>query len=254
LRIDTPLIDLIKSFDAIAIGLINNMPERLTIERLIQPEFTKPSIEVITGSMFSGKSKELIKRLKIAAIAITSMQNEGILEEVALDERIKVFKPTIDNRRGEFSVNSQDGESFSAIPIDMAKDALAMITENTLIVGFDESQFWSENDLVETCTRLAVEKRVIVAGLSLDFRGVKWGGVGSLALSAEKTDILPAVCTKCGDKAIFTQRIIEKAGHAGEKVRYPANYNEPVEVIGGTNLYEARCRTHHEVPGRPINK
>ena len=70
--------------------------------------------------------------------------------------------------------------------------------------------------------------------------------------ASEKADVLPAVCTKCGGKAVFTQRIIEKDGPSGEKIRYPANYNEPVEVIGGTNLYEARCRTHHEVPGRPV--
>ena len=86
--------------------------------------------------------------------------------------------------------------------------------------------------------------------MSLDFRGVKWGGVGSLALAAEKTDMLPAVCTKCGERAIFTQRIIETEGPSGQKLRRPADYNDPIELVGATESYEARCRAHHEVPGR----
>lgn len=195
-------------------------------------------------------------RLGRAAIAISSMQKAGILDDVALEERIKVFKPTIDKRRGDRSVNSEDGESFPATPVDAASDALDLVTDNTLIVAFDESQFWPEEDLIRACTELAVSKgaRVVVAGLSLDFKAEKWGGVGSLAVSAEKTDVLTAICTKCGGKAIFTQRIIEKDGPSGEKVRFPAEYNEPVEVIGGTNKYEARCRIHHEVPGKPDSK
>ncbi|QQG41500.1 MAG: thymidine kinase [Candidatus Woesebacteria bacterium] len=212
----------------------------------------KGSIDIITGPMFSGKSDELIRRLTIAGIAIKTMQNAGVLTEADLDQRIMVFKPTIDKRRGERTVNSENGQSYPAIPIENANRALELITKDTLIVAFDEAQFWSEDDLVETCRELARKKglKVIVVGLSLNFKGEKWGGIGVLALEAEHPDFLSAVCTKCGDAAIFTQRIIEEDSN-GKKIRRPASYNDPVEVVGGTNLYEARCRQHHEVPGRP---
>ncbi len=203
--------------------------------------------------MFSGKSDELIRRLRRARVAVSLMQSEGVIHEAEISQRIMVFKPSIDNRRGEKTVNSEDGQSYPAIPIDSAGQALDLITKDTLIVAFDEAQFWQEEDLVDTCRELAKKRgiKVLVAGLSLNFKGEKWGGVGTLAIEAENTDILSAVCTKCGEAAIFTQRIIEEEKTSGV-TRRPASYDDPVEVVGGTNLYEARCRKHHELPGKPV--
>lgn len=212
-------------------------------------------IEVITGPMFCGKSDELIRRLRRRRVAIESMQQSGILEDIAIERRIRVFKPSIDNRRGDETINTEDGDSFPAIKLDRAADCLGYIDEDTLVVAFDEAQFWEEKDLENTCGKLSDENRVkvIVAGLSLDFRGEKWGAVGNLALTADKTDVLTAICTKCGNPAPLSQRIIEETTN-GEKTRRPANYNDPIKVVGGTNLYEARCRLHHEIPGKPENK
>lgn len=226
------------------------MRERINSSELLSG---KGSIDVITGPMFSGKSDELIRRLTIYKTGIVLMQNAGVIQEFPIDERIMVFKPTIDKRRGEYTVNSENGQSYPATPLDRAKDSINLISKNTLIVAFDEAQFWSEDDLVETCRELAKQKslKVMVAGLSLNFKGEKWGGIGTLALEADHPDFLTAICTTCGDPAYFTQRIIEEKDHTGKAVRRPANYDDPVEVVGGTNLYEARCRNHHEVPGKP---
>jgi thymidine kinase len=203
--------------------------------------------------MFSGKSDELIRRLRRASIAINLMQNGGALEVAELNQRIMVFKPSVDNRRGKNSVNSEDGPTFPATSLDHAKDAIRLISEKTLMVAFDEAQFWEEDDLVQTCKEIACSNKVkvIVAGLSLNFKGEKWGGVGTLALEADNTDVLTALCTKCGGPGIYTQRIIEQKEGLGKKVRRPADYNDPVELVGATESYEARCRLHHEVPGRP---
>jgi thymidine kinase len=213
----------------------------------------KGLIEVITGPMFCGKTDELIRRLRRVGVAIASMQSSGLLKPAELNQRIKVFKPSIDVRRGEDTVNTQDGISLPAIPIGYARDAFDLINKDTMVIAFDESQFWTEEDLVGTCKELSNNKKkiVMVAGLSLNFKGEKWGGVGSLAIEAEYTDVMPAVCTKCGDLAIYTQRIIEQTDGVGKIIRRPAEYNDPVELLGSTNLYEARCRDHHEVPGRP---
>ena len=225
-------------------------------ERLTPTEFLnkKGTIDVITGPMFCGKSDELIRRLRRYKIAIEAMQQNGIIEEVDLKERIMVFKPTIDDRRGTGTVNTNDGVSFPALEIGKAVDTLKEITDKTMVVAFDEAQFWPEEDLINTCRKLAknMGKKIIVAGLSLNFKGERWGGVGLLALEADNAAVLTSICTKCGDLAPFSQRIIEETdATTGEKIRRPASYDDPIEVVGGTNLYEARCRQHHEVPGKP---
>lgn len=229
------------------------MKERINSSELLSG---RGSIDVITGPMFSGKSDELIRRLNIYGVGIDLMQKAGVIPEVGIEERIVVFKPTIDTRRGEYTVNSENGSSYPATPIDMASESIGLVTPNTLIVAFDEAQFWGEDDLIETCRELAKQKgiTVMVAGLSLNFKGEKWGGIGMLALEADNPDFLTSICSSCGGPANFTQRIIEQADTSGKISRRPASYEDPVEVVGGKNLYEARCRQHHEVPGRPNKK
>ncbi len=185
-------------------------------------------IEVICGSMFSGKSEELIRRVRRAEIARQTVQ---------------VFKPSIDNRYGLDSVNSHDGRATQAIAIERAEQILDFLNEDTTVVAIDEAQFFDEA-LVEVCRLLADRRgiRVIVAGLDLDFRGEPFGPMPALIAQAEQVDKLHAICVVCGEEASRSQRLIN-----GQ----PAHYNDPVILIGAKESYEARCRHCHEVPGRP---
>ncbi len=185
-------------------------------------------IEVICGSMFSGKSEELIRRVRRAEIARQTVQ---------------VFKPSIDNRYGLDSVNSHDGRATQAIAIERAEQILDFLNEDTTVVAIDEAQFFDEA-LVDVCRLLADRRgiRVIVAGLDLDFRGEPFGPMPILIAQAEQVDKLHAICVVCGEEASRSQRLIN-----GQ----PAHYNDPVILIGAKESYEARCRHCHEVPGRP---
>jgi thymidine kinase len=185
-------------------------------------------VEVICGSMFSGKSEELIRRVRRAKIA---------------KQKAQIFKPSIDNRYGSATVNSHDGRELTAIAVEKARDILDYLDEDTNVVAFDEAQFF-DSDLTVLCHQLAEERdvRVIVAGLDLDFRGEPFGPMPTLISQAEQVDKLHAICVICGDEASRTQRIINGK---------PAHYNDPIILIGATESYEARCRHCHEVPGRP---
>lgn len=185
-------------------------------------------IEVICGSMFSGKSEELIRRVRRAEIA---------------KQTIQVFKPSIDDRYGIASVNSHDGRAAEAIAIEKAEEILTQVNGDTTVVAIDEAQFFDDN-IVNVCRKLADERsiRVIVAGLDLDFRGEPFQPVPALMAQAEDVDKLHAICVVCGEEASRTQRIID-----GQ----PARYNDPVILVGAKEAYEARCRQCHEVPGRP---
>lgn len=185
-------------------------------------------IEVICGSMFSGKSEELIRRVRRAEIA---------------KQTIQVFKPSIDDRYGIASVNSHDGRAAEAVAIENAEDILTQVNGDTTVVAIDEAQFFDEN-IVNVCRTLAEARgiRVIVAGLDLDFRGEPFHPVPELMAQAEDVNKLHAICVVCGEEASRTQRIIN-----GE----PANYHDPVIMVGAKEAYEARCRQCHKVPGRP---
>ncbi len=185
-------------------------------------------VEVICGSMFSGKSEELIRRVRRAEIARQTVQ---------------VFKPSIDNRYGEASVNSHDGRAADAIAVEHAADILTHLNPETTVVAIDEAQFFDDG-IVKLCRDLADQRglRVIIAGLDLDFRGEPFGPVPQLMAQAEEVDKLHAICVRCGDEASRTQRIINGK---------PANYDDPIILVGATEAYEARCRHCHEVPGRP---
>ncbi len=178
------------------------------------------------GSMFSGKSEELIRRVKRALIARRTVQ---------------VFKPIIDDRYGVEVVRSHDGDSFVAHPVRTSAEIPALIAPDTSVIGVDEVQFFDAG-IVDVARSLVNDgRRVICAGLDLDFRGEPFGPVPALLALAERVDKLEAICVVCGEPGTRTQRIVDGV---------PAFYDEPIIVIGATEAYEARCRTCHEVPRR----
>jgi thymidine kinase len=187
---------------------------------------TNGSIEVITGSMFSGKTDELIRRLRRARIARQAVQ---------------VFKPVIDNRYGVEKVTSHAGSEFEATPVNSAADIAGWVQTDTTVVAIDEAQFF-EPEISALCQELAARGvRVIVAGLDQDFRGEPFGPMPQLMALAEHVDKFHAICAVCGGEASRTQRLINDQ---------PAWYDDPVVVVGASELYEARCREHHRVPRR----
>lgn len=184
------------------------------------------SIEVVCGSMFSGKTDELIRRLRRAVIARKSVQ---------------VFKPSIDIRYAVEKVTSHAGADFDAIPVLRSSEILGKLGNEVSVVGIDEAQFFDEG-IVDITQKLAGRNlRVIVAGLDTDFRGEPFGPMPILMAKAERVDKLQAICMVCGEPACRTQRLVN--GN-------PARFDDPVVIVGASEMYEARCRLHHEVPGR----
>jgi len=182
------------------------------------------SIEVITGSMFCGKTDELIRRLRRATIA---------------RQKVQVFKPAIDNRYAVEKVTSHAGSEYDALPIQNAKEILQRLVPDTTVVGIDEAQFF-DLEIVPISQQLADRGlRVLIAGLDTDFRGEPFGPMPILMAKAEVVDKLHAICMVCGEPASRTQRLVD--GN-------PARYDDPVVIVGADELYEARCRTHHQVP------
>jgi thymidine kinase len=182
------------------------------------------SVEVICGSMFSGKTDELIRRLRRATIA---------------RQHVQVFKPAIDMRYAVEKVTSHAGSDFAAIPIEKAADIRSRLDENTTVVAIDEAQFFDE-EIIQVVEELAGRKmRVIVAGLDTDFRGEPFGPMPVLMARAEHVDKLQAICMVCGEPASRTQRLVNGK---------PAHYHDPVVIVGAAEMYEARCRMHHVVP------
>jgi thymidine kinase len=182
------------------------------------------SVEVICGSMFSGKTDELIRRLRRATIA---------------RQKIQVFKPAIDMRYAVEKVTSHAGSDFDAIPIEKAAEIRKLLDEDATVVAIDEAQFF-DPEVIQLVDELADKKiRVIVAGLDTDFRGEPFGPMPELMARAERVDKLQAICMVCGEPASRTQRLVNGK---------PARYNDPVVIVGAAELYEARCRVHHEVP------
>lgn len=182
------------------------------------------SIEVITGSMFCGKTEELIRRLRRATIA---------------KQKVQVFKPKIDNRYAEEKVTSHAGANFDALPIQQAVDIFQHLDEDTTVVAIDEAQFF-DDEIVSITQQLANRGiRVIAAGLDMNFRGEPFGPMPILMAQAEEVSKLHAICVICGEEASRTQRLVDNR---------PARYDDPIVIVGAAELYEARCRKHHEVP------
>jgi thymidine kinase len=185
---------------------------------------THGSIEVVCGSMFSGKTDELIRRLVRATIA---------------KQKVQVFKPAIDIRYAVEKVTSHAGSNFDATPIERSAEILNKLDKDTTVVGIDEAQFF-DADLVSVARELASRGiRVLAAGLDTDFRGEPFGPMPVLMSIAEEVDKLHAICMVCGDEASRTQRLVNGR---------PARYDDPVVIVGASEMYEARCREHHEVP------
>jgi thymidine kinase len=182
------------------------------------------SIEVVTGSMFSGKTDEMIRRLRRATIA---------------KQNVQVFKPVIDNRYQVERVTSHAGTAYDAMPIEKPTQILENIKPETTVVGIDEAQFFDQT-LIGVVESLADRgMRVIVAGLDMDFRGEPFGCMPVLMSIAERVDKLQAICMTCGEPASRTQRLVNNK---------PARYDDPIVIVGASEMYEARCRSHHEVP------
>ena len=181
-------------------------------------------IELVCGSMFSGKTDELIRRLRRATIA---------------RQKVQVFKPAIDIRYAVEKVTSHAGSDYDAIPVEKAADIRAKVESDTTVVAIDEAQFF-DPEVVPLAEELASRGiRVLVAGLDQDFRGDPFGPMPDLMAHAERVDKLHAICMVCGDEASRTQRLVNGK---------PARYDDPVVIVGASELYEARCRVHHEVP------
>ena len=178
-------------------------------------------LEVITGPMYCGKSEELIRRLRRVKIA---------------KQKVKVFKPVLDDRYSKKDIVSHSGNSIEAVPVDHPEEILERIDDTVDVVGIDDAQFFHE-DLVEICEDLADNGiRVILAGLDRDFRNQPFGSMPELMARAEYVDKLHAICIQCGEPASRTQRLID-----GE----PAAADDPVILVGAAEVYEARCRSCH---------
>jgi len=184
-------------------------------------------IEVICGVMFSGKSEELIRRVRRAIIA---------------KKRIQVFKSHLDERyAGIYQVSSHDGRTVNAEPVDTTEQIARLMLPDTQVVAIDEAQFLDAG-IVQLVTSLANRGlRVIVAGTDTDFRGEPFGAMPQLLTVAEVVDKLHAICVVCGNPASRNQRLI-----AGK----PARYDSPTIMVGSMESYEARCRACHSVPRR----
>ncbi|MCH7773794.1 MAG: thymidine kinase [Bacteroidetes bacterium] len=174
-------------------------------------------IEVITGCMFSGKTEELIRRLRRAQIA---------------KQQVKIFKPKIDTRFADDSIVSHSEQSLPSIQIKDINDALES-SDDAQVIGIDEAQFFSE-DIINVCTELADKgKRVIVAGLDQDYRGIPFEPIPHLLAIAEYITKSLAICVECGNPADKTQRKTTSS----ERV-----------IVGASDIYEARCRKCHYIP------
>ena len=181
-------------------------------------------IECICGSMFSGKSEELLRRIKRGVIA---------------KQKVLLFKPSIDNRYDENRVSTHNGNSYDSISIEKSSDIFKFVKDTKYdIIGIVEIQFF-DNDIVKIINKLADDGiRVIVAGLDMDFKAEPFHPMPEIMAISEMVTKLHAVCNKCGKEASRSQRLINGK---------PAKYDDPIVVIGASESYEARCRHCHEI-------
>ncbi len=175
-------------------------------------------VEVICGPMFSGKSEELIKRIRRAQIA---------------RRRVQIFKHGNDSRYDATSIVSHNQQSIPGIAVTDVNDIIALVDDRTEMLAIDEAQFFTD-DIVDVVNKLGNQgKRVIVAGLDLDYMGQPFGPMPQLMCTAEYVTKQLAICMTCGEPANFTQRLTQATGQI---------------VVGASETYEARCRRHFEPP------
>ena len=183
------------------------------------------TIEVIAGVMFSGKSEELIRRVRRALIA---------------RRRVQVFKSHLDDRYGGITrISSHTGSEIEATPVDSSAEIFRQVRPDTEVVAIDECQFLDDGVVGVATTLAGRGVRVIVAGTDTDFRGEPFGRMGELMAVAEEVAKLQAICVVCGDLACRNQRLINGR---------PARWDSPTILVGGGEAYEARCRRCHRVP------
>jgi thymidine kinase len=174
-------------------------------------------IEVVVGPMFSGKSEELIRRLRRAEFA---------------RQRVQIFKPAIDERYSVNEIVSHNGLGIQSECVNKASEVMTLVQPRTEVVGIDEAQFLGE-EIVDVCTQLAnLGKRVIVAGLDTDYLGRPFEPMPRLLAMAEEITKLLAICVRCGNPAVHTQRLVE---------------SDELIVVGAQGAYEARCRRCFEM-------
>lgn len=189
--------------------------------------FRQGWIELICGSMYCGKTEELIRRVRRAEIA---------------KQQVQVFKPIIDTRYTAEAVSSHAGARMSAVRATGAEEIWRLTEEATAVVAIDEIQFF-DDVVVDVCQALANSgKRVIASGLDMDFRGEPFGVMPRLLALAESVEKLTAICMVCGAPATRSQRLIDGA---------PAEWDDPVILVGAQEAYEPRCRACHVVPVKP---
>jgi thymidine kinase len=181
------------------------------LENSIRATGKRGSVEVITGSMFSGKTEELIRRLRRAQFA---------------NLKVEIFKPSLDKRYSETRVVSHDEKSIVSTPVDNSS-AILLLAGDVDVVGIDEAQFF-DNSIVDVCNRLANDGiRIIIAGLDIDFMGKPFGPMPALLSIAEYVTKVHAICVRCGNLAHYSFRKSEE---------------EQVVLLGEKNLYEPLCR------------
>ncbi len=182
------------------------------VERDINYNKKTGTIEVVVGSMFSGKTEELIRRLKRAIIA---------------KQKVEIFKPVIDVRYSETEIISHDENSIRSTPIENSANIL-LLASDVDVIGIDEAQFF-DNGLIEVVTKLANNGiRVIAAGLDMDFKGLPFGPIPGLMAIADHVTKVHAICVRCGNIAQFSHRLSEK---------------EQLVLLGEKDNYEPLCRT-----------
>ncbi|NLC54907.1 MAG: thymidine kinase [Erysipelothrix sp.] len=187
-------------------------------------------VEVISGCMFAGKTEELLRRLRVLSYGKQKMQ---------------LFKPLLDNRHEGSKVISHAGNSMDSILVKNSREILEKIDPDTDIVAIDEIQFF-DDEIIMVVDKLADSGiRVMVAGLDMDFRGEPFGVMPILMTKAEFVTKLTAICTRCGAPGTRSQRIINGK---------PADYNDPIIMVGASESYEAVCRHCHQVPNKPCIK
>ena len=184
-------------------------------------------VEVISGCMFAGKTEELLRRIRVLSYG---------------NQKIQLFKPMIDNRYDENKVVSHAGNSMESTLVKNAKGILENLDTDTKIVAVDEIQFFDDeiNMVIDKLADSGI--RVMVAGLDMDFRGEPFGVMPMLMTKAEFVTKLTAVCTRCGAPGTRSQRIINGK---------PADYYDPIIMVGASESYEAVCRHCHTVPSKP---
>lgn len=189
-------------------------------------------IEVICGSMFCGKTEELLRRIRRATIA---------------KQNIQVFKPMLDDRyAGVNKVSAHNGQQYDCIPLACSSDVWSYLLPKTTVIAFDEVQFFDDGIVNVIISLAELGYRVMVAGLETNFRGEPFGPMPKImCCGVEEITLLHAVCVVCGEQATHTQRL---------KDSVPANYNDSEIQVGASESYEARCRKHRIVPGHPVEE